>query len=343
MRFTVISEAGTGLGIATHLSSEGHAVNLVTESPSNVGIGIVSRDEGSIPDILILDSERFGKLADEYRKQGLRTLGASQWSSTIKDNSEYMKNVIKIAGWNTDKVKEGDNVYITAWFNGTNFISVYISIVYHRLMSGGCGPDLKTTGFVSNFQQPTSKVYTEFLKPLEPILRRVNHRGCVHIHALVNGEDYSVKDFSAEMFSPLALAMFENSKSSLTEILLKLFDENSGAVSPLEPWSVGILISVPPYPYEADTKPIPLVGLQIPALKHVWLMDAMKEKDIWSSAGINGKVGYITARGGYIQEAAKRVYRTISNLHTEDLQYRNDIGKDLSELFNKLRINHWIN
>lgn len=360
MRFTLISERGEGLGIATHLSSEGHSVLMLTQNGTFIGKGIVERGKEikEVGDVIIYDSTVYGKQADEVRKQGIRVLGASQWGSLIANDASYKDEIIKAVGWDSSKVSNGIQFYITVWFNGANYISSYSSIVYHRLMSGGKGPDVNGTGFIASFAPTTARVYKEILKPLQPVLRRVNHRGCFHVRAMVTGDVFSIKDINTG-FGPLSLMLLENSKLSTSEILLRLFNETSEPVKPLEDWAVGLLVTLPPYPYSVESEPVSLRGLEDPALRHVWFIDAMKEGDVWSSAGESGKLGYVTARGsnksytdktknrermvpGY-QEALSRAYRTISRWEVRDLQYRDDIGRNLEGLFRSLREYGWLN
>ena len=345
MRFTVVSNKGEGLGLASHLSSEGHAVSLIMEEPSVIGHGIVqvtNPEEAQAPDVCIVADEGLADWADAKRNDGARVLGASRWSAALESDREYMQKVIALAGWDMTTVSNGVNLYVTTWFNGRTFICTYSSLVYRRFMSGGRGPDVRFTGVVSNFSLPSDLIYNTFLKPLERILRRANHRGCFTIHAVVTGDMYSVHEISASFASPLALLLFENSKLSTSEVLLKLLDETSKPVQTLEPWATGLLLTIPPYPYNMPSESTPIKGLELPALKHLWLVDARRESGEWFTGGVNGKIGYVTARGSHLQEAVKRAYRTVKRLEIRDLQFRDDVGKDLNSLVANLKNYGWL-
>lgn len=350
MRLLFISDTGHGLGIATHLSSEGHGVSFALKGNESLGKGIVDRVQGSPVDLatdvradmVIFDSNVFGKQADLVRKYK-RVLGTSHWAATIDENKDYANDIIRILGWKTEPLNKGVNLYVTGWFNGSDFVSVYSSLVYKRLMAGGSGPDVGFTGMLGNFQQPTTKVNELFIKPLIPVLRRVNHRGCFHIHACIDDDNYQVKGISASFNHPLALLLFENSTATVTDILLRLFKEDSKPINPICDWASGVLISVPPYPYELDTyKQITLKGVQPANLKHMWLVDAYRDGSVWKSAGAHGRIGYVTARGTSMEESMRRVYRTIRNLDIKDLQYRNDVGRRTRSMIDSLRGYGWI-
>lgn len=346
MRLLFVSDDGAGLGMATHLSSEGHAITFYTNHGSMLGKGIIEiahpESEVSIADIYCYDNTKYGKEADEIRNTGSRVLGASSWSSMLETDKEYQDQVIKLIGWEKAKSSAGINLYTTVWFNGDKYIATYNSLVYRRFMSGGAGPDLGCVGMMSNFNPPTDKVYTNFLKPLEKILKRVNHRGCVHIHSLIKDSGFGVSEISTQFAHPLSYLLFENSNVSVADILLRLFNENSQRIEPLEHWASGVMLSVPPYPYHIIHNPVEIKGVQPANLKHLWLCDAQKIGGSWYTAANDGKIGYVTARGVSPEESVRRMYRTIGNLEIKDGQYRNDVGKNINTVLETLKRGGWI-
>lgn len=344
MKLIVVSDTGGGLGLAMHLTSEGHNVVLMAPEDKSIGEGLVPKQNNStLPDIVIYDHDGFHEAAEELKERGLRVIGASRWSDTLEHNPDYAKSIIQSLGWETEGPEEGINYYITGWFNGANYISIYTSLVYRRFMSGGQGPDVNFTGVVSNFWQGRNpKIRKTFLDPLEKVLRRANHRGPFHAHAIISDNSFWVKEISASFNSPLSLLLYENSKLSTSDIILRLFNEDSQPITAIEQWATGILITVPPFPYEVESDPVALKGIQPANLKHMWLVDVMKQDSQYSSCGLHGKLGYITARGSSVSEATKRVYRTIKNLNIRDLQYRNDVGRDLRSLLASLKGYGWL-
>jgi len=216
-------------------------------------------------------------------------------------------------------------------------------MVYHRMTPGGTSPDVGFTGCVSNFWQPTTKVKDRILEPLTKVLRRVNHRGCFHIRATVDGDMFSISDIAGSFEHPLSLLLFENSKYSVPDILLRLFSEDSAPLTPLSQWACSVMLSVPPFPYTVHSLPTALIGVVPANLKHLWLSDAMKENGKWMTTGSHGKVGYVTSRGATLSESCRRAYRTVRNLPIQDLQYRNDVGRNVNHFLTTLRNNGWIN
>lgn len=343
MRVLVVSDTLKEYTLGWHLHEEGHAVTqIVAHSNSSAGPSLTHSVITSHPDVVLYTCDKYGTEADEQRSQGLSVIGASKWSKIIEDDPDYAGKLMSLAGWTYSNETTGINLYLTLWFNKSTILSSYASLVYRRFMSGGSGPDLSFTGAVSCFNKPTIKVIEKFHKPLEKMLRRVSHQGCVHVHILTNGDNYVVKELNASFNHPLSLLFFENSKGSMTENLLKLRDDTSKPIDPLEPWATGILLSVPPYPYDLPLEPTIVKGLVPGNLKHLWLANVSREGELWKVKGSRGKVGYVTARGSTVSEAIRRAYRTISNLAIKDLQYRDDIGRNINSLLATLRQGGWI-
>jgi phosphoribosylamine-glycine ligase len=346
MRIAIVSETGEGVALATHLSSEGHDVGLIySDNSHSFGDGIIpaSLSADGSNDIIFYDDLRHGARADADRSRGMKVLGASRWAQAIEEDSSYADAIIKSIGWEkAQPTSKAINLYVTTWFNGSRTLISYASLVYRRFMPGGRGKDINFTGVISTFKPLTDRVYRAYIRPLEPVLRKVNHRGPFHIHLSIEGQKSAVKGISAAFSHPLSLLLFENTTRTTSDSLLRLLDPSAKPIRPLEDWAAGVLISVPPYPYQAHVDDIPLRGIQPSNLKHLWLVDVKRMDQQWHCAGSHGKLGYVTSRGKTLQEAVRRVYRTIYNLEVRDLQFRNDIGKDIHGLLRRLHEDEWI-
>ncbi|MBU2249795.1 MAG: hypothetical protein KKD77_23815, partial [Gammaproteobacteria bacterium] len=78
----------------------------------------------------------------------------------------------------------------------------------------------------------------------------------------------------------------------------------------------------------SDRQNTMIEGLNEENLKHIHLYNVSKDlAGNYYSWG--GTVLKVTARGRSIKEARRRVYRTLKNIHIDDIQYRTDIGEDL--------------
>jgi len=337
MRLLVVSRTGYGLGVASHLSGEGHSVDVL------VGASLPTKLPTIPPDIAIFDSHADSVLAKSIRTKGVRVLGVSDWSSILASNQEYRINLIDAIGYKLWKDEPGIDVIVSCWFNGQRFISKSIVFNYDRMMAGDVGTKVDSAGYVACFDVDKSSLVRDVLTPIEKFLRKANHRGCFSISVrITDGPDILVKDISAEFTKPYTQAIYENTRTPKSDVLLSIFNESSQPLKHVEPYVCGVGLSVYPYPQSVPNALVTISGICAANTKHIWSMDIIKEDDVWVSGHLNGCIGYVTARGSSVQEAQRRAYRTISNLKADGLQYRIDIGKNVGEGLFKLRSKHLI-
>jgi phosphoribosylamine-glycine ligase len=205
-------------------------------------------------------------------------------------------------------------------------------------MAGDVGTKVVSSGYVACFDVDKSKLVNDILGPLEKYLRKAGHRGCFSVSVVVTDKgELLVEDISADINLPYTQAIYENTRRSKSDVLLDILNEASQPVQYIDPFVCGVLLSVYPYPNASPTNAVPVLGVNQFNLKHMWLMDLAKEDDNWVSGNFSGCVGFVTARGTSTQEAARRAYRTISNIKVDELQYRNDIGKGINDKLFKLK------
>lgn len=327
MRVSIISQSGCSLGFAHHLNQEGHTVTTATNSTISY-----------LPDMAItdyLDTE----LTEDLRKKGVKVLGCSSWSKLLESNEDYRRATIRALGYSQPNEITGDKVTVACWFNGNKIISKMLVFPYTRLMSADVGVNVECSGYLAYFNVAQSKLVSTILDPLDKYLRKAAHKGCFSVDCRVNKNDITVESISGNIDKAYMTALFENSRMSKSDILLKILDESSNAIPSVEPWVCGVLISVAPYPFYHPMELSKIEGFNPFNLKHLWLIDAEREGDVWVCGRKNGMLGYVTARGSSIQEVTRRAYRTIANIHVETIQYRNDIGKDVYQRFDNLKTN----
>lgn len=178
---------------------------------------------------------------------------------------------------------------------------------------------------------------------MEPILKKISFKGCIHLHTLINEDKFCVKEISTEFNHPLSLLQYENGRSSVAQTLLRTLDITSQTIPPINRWAAGVLLSIPPFPSQASGIETPIRGVHEQAVKHLWFSDVKLSDKDWVTAGVSGCLGWVTARGVSPSEATKRVYRTISNLSVPNLQYRYDIGaRNIYSLLDGLSKHEWI-
>ena len=349
MRILVVSDTGLALGLAVRCAQDSHDLRYISGVPS--GKGLVTpfdSEEDWRPDACIFDNVTKAVQADKLRSEGIKVIGPSRWSATLESDRTYKEQIIASLGWSSNGISQGSNLYVTGWFNGNHFINTYASLVYRRFMPGGVGPDVQCTGVISDFKGVTRRIQQEILNPLEKVLKKVSHHGCIHLHLLIDDEKFAVKDISTAFVSPLNFTMYDNTFISPSDIVLKLFDETSKEIKMANRWGCAIQLSVPPYPYRQELEPQEVSGIVDANLKHLWPSNLSRREGKYLVEG-NGLIGYITARGqsdptNVVEgaECIRRMYRTVANIKSNDLQYRVDIGRNMHGLINRLRHSGWL-
>lgn len=336
MRAVLFSNTGGGLGIAQHLTQEGHSVKICIQ-PMDLR-SVEEEFSGEQPDVAFFDDNSYIVPAEWVRVRGIRVLGPTRWSNLLDTNEEYNKQLLSAVGLKALPAGTEAALVATvcAWFNGNRFISKFLVFNYSRMMSGNVGTDVVSSGYVAYFNE--AKIVDTVLEPVEKFLRKASHRGCFSIDIAVDakGNVYG-KSISANSNLPYTNALYENTHRNKGDMILAMFDPTSASVEALDPYVCGVMLSVYPYPHAKPQAPLEIFGLNSANQKHMWQMDISKVNDKTVCGQLSGNAGYVTARGKTVQEAQRRVYRTISNLNIEGLQYRNDIGKDVTEKMYKLK------
>lgn len=336
MRFLAISNTGNGLGIVQHLTQEGHSVEICI-NPTDIRT-IETLFSTNQPDCVFCDDSQHIVPAEWIRVRGVRVLGPTKWSNLLEDNQGYNKQLLSAVGLPAVPVgtRTAWEAIICGWFNGNKFISKFLVFNYDKMMAGDVGATVQSAGYVAYFG--TSKLVDTVLEPVEKFLRKANHRGCFSIIVQVDekGKVYG-KSVSANSNLPYTNALYENTHKSKGDLVLAMFDPTAVPVNATEPYVCGVMLSVYPYPHAKPENPLEVFGLNSANQKHMWQCDISKVNDKAMCGVISGNAGYVTAHGKTCQEAQRRVLRTISNLKIEGLQFRNDIGKDVTEKMYQLR------
>lgn len=200
---------------------------------------------------------------------------------------------------------------VFALFNGKEF-SDFLEVSFsERLMTQNVGPKVGfTTGVALKVGQEIYDAVPALIR-LRDFLTRSEYRGEILIHL---AENYLITDIRVGHFFGHFALFSELAKCSTSDLLDFIF----GRLPTCSLYdSVGIanLVSLSPFPSGS------LYPQQIHAPKGA-------EKHLWRIQRGNSETVLITCHGLYLQEARKRVRRTIENicLNFPDLQYRVDYG-----------------
>lgn len=282
------------------------------------------------------------KIVDEPKALGGENsscIGASHFSDALQE-PKYNQFICTIMGSPapTTSIKVLVGVHLSCWFNGVDFVyPPIISKNVNMFMEGDLGQEVPSMGCVGYTCKPSNKMFTDTLFKLKPTLRKVNYCGFITLEGyLAEPTFYPIRVVPYFQYD-LLYAFFEGVQEEIGRALHDISLGNKKEFVFPDKYIIAVRFSIPPYPYsQLVSNKFLLRGYNDKNAKHIWLQDAIKEKTGVFSNGGNGVVATVTARGDTIRECRRRVYRTISNLSIQGMQYRRDVGAGTEHLFKQI-------
>lgn len=102
-----------------------------------------------------------------------------------------------------------------------------------------------------------------------------------------------------------------------------------------ESWTVGILISRYPYPYELVGEKVILEGLDRGVEKNFWCFSPVEFNGVVHTE--ETRLGIVCHWGAFLHEACERSYATAGCLSVKDIQWRDDLQMTVKERYNFIR------
>ena len=344
MRFLFISRRGASLSLATRIVSEGHKVNFFVNNLNYkiLGNGIVEKTkigEAYNCDVVIFDEAGMGEYASKMAKSK-PVIGSSIFADTFNNNISYKKKVLDKCGIQLS-ANSGIELHTTAWFNGFSFVAPYHSYFKKtKFMEHEMGLDTESAGCLLWYHK-SNKITKAFLTPLLKELKKTGYVGAVNITVNINADNFTLANICLGFLFDSTYAALEGLRQPLGEFLYRLAFEGIKRVKASGDFLVATRVSIPPYPFKMQeqlSKQTPIGGISEANLKHLWLRDILKDEEgNYYSAGCDGYILTVSARGLTPQKAFRRTYRTISNLTIENLQYRSDLCDNLEDKYRELK------
>lgn len=309
----------------------------IVERVRNEGYYVEMNPRGSTKaaDIVVTD-----KPVDTHKANfcvGDSKFSESLLSPTYHDAILVMNNIMK-----------GDtssNIYMSCWFNGVDFVfPAVISINENRFMDNDRGAVVDSMGCVLCICSPKKKAFVETLSKFKDLLRKVSYCGFFTLTCSFNQENAKITKIEPYFKYDLLYAFLEGTQGELGKTLHELAIGGKKEFKFPEMYAIAVRISIPPYPYShVKSKKVELSGVCSANEKHIWLQNTIRSKDgLVVSDGGYGVVATVTARGVSVRECRRRVYRTIENLHIEEMQYRRDVGINAEATFEELKKGKWL-
>lgn len=240
---------------------------------------------------------------------------------------------------------------VSAWMGPDGFLEDKWQVCFEGkpLMDGDIGAATGEQHDVAQYVE-SEKLADEMLKPLEPVFRALGHTGDTAIGAMIDSKGKAWPlEFTMRLGYPAWYQQIASHRGDPAQWMRDLLD-GKDTLRVSQDVCIGVVLTQPPYPF-ADGKPELVEGQPIEGIDEIGnaahpiavmrgagpVMKGGKVVDapIYETSGTY--VMCVTALGGTISQARKRVYRSIEKIHFPDIQYRTDAGLKVIACLPKLQ------
>ena len=301
------------------------------------------------------DAERFARKSD--KAWVFKTMG----DESDKSLSYVSSDPADMVGWIRQKIARGmvlkgpcllqekidmlAEVGVSGWFGPDGFLpnKWQVCFEHKKLMDGEIGPNTGEAGTVTQYVE-TDKLANEMLLPMVGALRASGHRGDFAIGA---GIDKSGKawpfEFTARLGWPAFFIQCASHKGDSAQWMRDLLDGHD-TLKVSRDAAIGVVMGQPMYPYQKSTPELVEgnpISIEERAMDDVHMVAVMVgkgpkmedgkivERPIFQTTG--EYVLVCTGLGKTVEQARKRVYRTVDDVSFPNSIFRRDIGQKLEK------------
>lgn len=233
---------------------------------------------------------------------------------------------------------EGVETGVGAFFNGEQFLSPpNLDWEHKRFFPGDIGELTGEMGTVVTYRG-AGRLFEHTLAKLAPLLRESGYCGYINLNTIVNERGVWPLELTCRFGYPGFAILDALHVDDWATVLSNLTRRNSNAIRTSEGFSVGVVLTVPPFPYPDGYDRL---GRGTPICFRENMSEAdhnslhpgevtMKDGQL-RTAGMIGYTMVVTGTGTTIEEARRAVYERVDKVVIPNGRYRNDIGVRLME------------
>lgn len=184
-------------------------------------------------------------------------------------------------------------------------------------------------------------IFNTTLFKMKEELKKSGYVGYVDLNCIANAKGIYPLEFTSRFGYPAISIQMEGIISGMGDFLYTIAKKEKFALETKRGFQIGVVIAVPPFPYEDKNETFIYKDLSIlfkkPNLDGVHLGEVKLTNGNWCVAGILGYVLVITGFGNTVDESRKQVYSRIKNIMLQNMYYRTDIGLKWYEDSDKLQ------
>lgn len=244
-----------------------------------------------------------------------------------------------------EKIDMLAEIGVSGWMGPDGFLPDRWQVCFEhkKLMNGEIGPNTGEQGTVCQYVE-TDKLADHMLKPMEPVLRALGHRGDFAVGAMIDtkGRAWPL-EFTARAGWPAFFIQLASHRGDPAKWMLELLNGRD-TLRVSQDVAIGVVLAQPRYPYNASPPDL-VEGNPISGIEEAWadihpvsvmlgkgpVMQGGKVVDGPSYQTTGEMVAVATGLGGTVTKARRRVYGTVDTVRFPNRMYRTDIGDGLED------------
>lgn len=271
-----------------------------------------------------------GSISSQFK--GILFLGKEETGSDLIEVLERNKKswAKKIKSFQLQKLAQGVEVAVGAFFNGHDFIyPINVNFEHKKLFPGDIGPFTGEMGTLMYWSEP-NRIFRLTLEKMKDALAASNYVGYIDINCIVNNNGVYPLEFTARFGYPTISIQYEGVLTPLGEWFIRMASGEDFTLRTKKGFQIGVVIAVPPFPFD-DKREFEIykdssILFKKQTYDGVHLGDVKSIENDWKLAGQTGYALVVTGSGTTVAEARKMAYNRIGNIMIQNMYYRTDIG-----------------
>ena len=230
---------------------------------------------------------------------------------------------------------DGVEVGVGAYFNGQRFLDPPCMDWEHKhFFAGGIGELTGEMGTVVTYAAP-ARLFDRTLGRLAEPLRRGGYRGYINLNLIVDERGIWPLEFTSRFGYPGSAILGVLQSDGWGALFRTLLDPSSRRHRAEPGFAVGVVLSVPPFPYHEGYErlskgtAIAFAGLDEDDRRHLHLGEVAIHDGKLRCAGNIGALMTVTGTGADAAAARDAAYARVQKVVVPNLRWREDIGRTL--------------
>ncbi len=227
---------------------------------------------------------------------------------------------------------EGVEVGVGAFFNGERFLEpACLDWEHKNFFPGGIGELTGEMGTLVTYRG-AEELFSRTLARCAGQLRAAGYVGYINLNTIVDEHGVWPLEFTCRFGYPGYAILDPLQSGGWTDLFRRVIDRGSRTFATRPGYAVGVVITVPPFPYPdgydhlGKGTVVDLADVQPGDVDHLHFAEVARRGDGLVCAGHVGLPLVVTGIGPDATSAQRDAYQRVSRVVIANMRYRNDIG-----------------